>query len=199
MPAAFLRTRLRAPLALLGCALLVGCAAPGLRPASETPHALRSVAASFELEGRLSATDGTRAANGRLAWHHEAHNDRWTVYSPLGQIVAQLDRDAAGARLTTADGRRFDAPSADALLPDLLGVQAPVDHLPAWVQAVPSDRAEIRQRDALGRPALVIDAGWRIEYPEYASAAPDAAPRRIDLSRGDARLRLIIDQWTPAP
>ncbi len=185
--------------AALCVALLGACATPGARDIPHADAAQRQPATSFELEGRLSATDGQRAANGRLSWQHNGTGDRWTVFSPLGQIVAQLDRDPAGALLSTADGRRYRAASADQLLPELLGVDAPVDLLPRWVQATPGEGAEVRQRDALGRPTLLIEAGWRVEYPEYAAEDSAAAPRRIDLSRGDARLRLIIDRWTPHP
>src|SRR5690606_18720875 len=77
--------------------LLAGCApltrAPMLAPAS------RSAASAFLLEGRISATDGTRAASGRIEWRHAPGGDRWTAYSPLGQIAARLESDADGARL----------------------------------------------------------------------------------------------------
>lgn len=196
MPTPMPRRQLLA--ALLGAAVLAaGCATPALNPAP--PAARRTPLDAFALEGRLSASDGERAASGRLEWRHHDHRDDWTVLSPLGQIVAQLERTAAGALLRTADGGRYEAASADELLPRILGVDAPVARLPGWVQAAPGPDAEIRQRDAAGRPALVIDAGWRIEYPDYASDEPAAPPRRIDLSRGDARLRLIIDSWTPVP
>ncbi|THF61227.1 lipoprotein insertase outer membrane protein LolB [Pseudothauera rhizosphaerae] len=190
-------TRRHAPAALLAASLLAaGCATP---LAIHTPAAERPLAAGFTLEGRLSASDGASAASGRLEWQHQADGDRWTVLSPLGQIVAQLERDRHGALLRTADGRRYAAANADELLPQVLGVDAPVALLPAWVQAAPGPHGEVRARDARGRPALVVDTGWRIEYPEYAADDPAAPPRRIDLSRGDARLRLIIDHWTPAP
>ncbi|NLF54512.1 MAG: outer membrane lipoprotein LolB [Thauera phenolivorans] len=177
--------------------LLAGCApltrAPMLAPAS------RSAASAFLLEGRISATDGTRAASGRIEWRHAPGGDRWTAYSPLGQIAARLESDADGARLLSADGSVLEADSAQTLLPQVIGVEVPVDRLALWVQAVPADGAEVRHTDARGRPGLVIDQGWRIDYHAYAGPDGDAAPARLDVSRGDARIRLVIDQWTPAP
>lgn len=187
-----------APALLAGLLLGLAACAP-LSPVARDAAAPRPVLAAFELQGRMSASDGEQAASGRVEWRHRAAADTWTVFTPLGQIAAQLDSDAAGAVLLTADGQRQDAASADALLPRVLGVELPVAELSRWVQASPGAGAEVRQRDALGRPTLVIDRGWRIDYLDYADATPEAAPARLDISRGDARLRLIIDSWTALP
>lgn len=182
--------------ATLAAAMLAGCA---VAPAPSAPAAAvrRTPLTAFELSGRLSATDGERAASGRLEWVHTVTGDSWTAFSPLGQIVARLERDALGAHLVTADGRRVDAADADTLLPQVLGVEAPLAHLARWVQAAPRSGAEVRRTDADGRPAVVIDDGWLIEYAEYAAEGAQALPRRIDVQRGDTRLRLFVDQWTP--
>jgi len=179
--------------------LLSACAplAPQIRQPSAAQQ--RQQASAFELEGRLSASDGERAASGRMEWLHAPTHDSWTLLNPLGQIAAQLEQDASGAELITADGRRYRASSADSLLPELLGVEVPVARLVQWVQAAPRREAEIRETDDSGRPSLVIDAGWRIAYLEYAGPEANATPRLIDISRGDTRLRLFIDRWTPTP
>jgi outer membrane lipoprotein LolB len=49
----------------------------------------------------------------------------------------------------------------------------------------------------LGRPLQLVDQGWTIDYLEYAGEAPDSPPRKIDVQRGDTRLRLIVDSWNP--
>jgi len=184
-----------AAIAVLTTAALSGCAIQPAPPA--TAVAARPIASSFELEGRISATDGERAANGGLQWFHSPAVDEWTVLSPLGQIVGQLVTSAEGARLRTADGRVEHSDDAAAMLHRLLGVAAPLDGLAYWVQATARPGARVLGTDERGRPARITDAGWTIDYVEYAGAAVDALPRRIDAHWGDARIRLIIDQWTP--
>jgi outer membrane lipoprotein LolB len=176
---------------------LAACAPMALREhASVAPRALMP---AFLLEGRLSATDGQQAASGRVEWEHAPQTDRLTLLSPLGQIVARLESSPEGARLLSADGTQRDAPSADALLPEVLGIEVPSARLPRWLQGAPDVGAEIRQHDAAGRPLLVIDQGWRIDYLSYADERADALPARLDISRGEARIRLIIDSWTALP
>jgi outer membrane lipoprotein LolB len=59
------------------------------------------------------------------------------------------------------------------------------------------DGAEVRELDPSGRLRRVVDQGWTIEYIEYAGDGPDAPPRKIDVHRGETRLRLIVDAWNP--
>lgn len=184
--------------ALAAAALMLPACAP-LPAGAPAGIAARSFSAAFELQGRIAASDGTQAASGLIEWTHAGEADRFTLLTPLGQIAARLDADPLGARLVTAAGESLSADSAAALLPRVLGVEVPIESLSRWAQAAPAATAEIRNRDASGRPAVVIDQGWRIEYPEYAGDAGDAPPARVDISRGDARIRLIIDSWTTLP
>lgn len=175
--------------------LLAGCT---LQPApADTPAVERERVRSFDLEGRIAASDGERAANGRLRWTHRPGGDEWVVLSPLGQIVAQVIGTPDGAVLHTSDGQQLSAPDTASLLPHVLGVNAPASHLPLWIQAIPAKGARILETDAVGRPARISDSGWIIEYPDYSADTPQAAPRRVFAQWGEARLRIVIDRWTP--
>lgn len=189
------RLRAHAALSLL-VAGLAGCAVQPVAP-ERIEAVRRQPVAAFELEGRVLASDGDQAASGRIHWLHAAHGDEWTMYSPLGQIVARLVSNAAGAELVTADGRRMRAPDAQSMLPELLGVPAPIDGLAHWVQAVPRSGARVLRIDEHGRPVRISDAGWIIDYTDYMAPEPDAPPRRIEANWGDAHIRLVIDAWTP--
>lgn len=177
---------------------LGGCAVQQVSPDRDA-LADRRVAETFELEGRLSATDADRGASGRLSWSHAPERDEWTVYSPLGQVIAQLVGTPDRAVLRSADGRTVEAESAQTMLPDLLGVDAPLGGLPHWVQGAIRPGARVLLVDGAGRPARVSDEGWLIDYAEYAGDEPDAPVRRIEASRGEARVRLIIDEWIALP
>ena len=186
--------------ALLGgaCALLLAACTPALVRDGTQPAA-RPFSPAFAVEGRLSATDGREAASGRFEWVHADAHDRLTLFSPLGQVVALLEGGPAGASLEAADGSRREAADVDTLLPEVLGVDLPAARLPRWIQAAPAADAEVRDLDPAGRPQRVFDQGWRIDYAGYADDTAAAAPQRLEISRGDARVRLIIDSWTTLP
>ncbi len=153
----------------------------------------------FSLSGRLSASDGNQSATGRLDWERSIGADRWTISSPLGQIVAQVDSGPDGAEVLLASGERRYAPQVADLIPILLPgaaeVGLPPERLAAWVQAAPPGDAEVRTLDARGRPARLIDRGWIIDYLAYRDESPESLPRLVDISRGEFRLRLVVDRW----
>jgi outer membrane lipoprotein LolB len=185
-------------LAAVACVTLLasGCALqPHLQEQPVLAERLR--AASFDLEGRIAASDGERAASGRLRWKHRPQGDDWVVLSPLGQVVAQVTGTPEGAMLRTADGQRLLASDTSTLLPHLLGVDAPANHLADWIQAIPAPGARVLETDRVGRPIRISDSGWIIEYLEYADNGPLANPRRLLAQWGQARLRIVVDAWTP--
>lgn len=183
-------------LLLLLAATLAGCA---LQPAGGLSVPLRAAAelSSFQLEGRLQVRDGERQAVAGLSWQHGPTGDEWLLTGPLGQGLAQIDAQPGRARMTLADGRRLEAPTAAELAESALGVAAPLAELPLWATARVRPGAELREVDAVGRPRRVVDGGWTIEYIEYVGEAAEDLPRKIDVHRGDTRLRLIVDAWNP--
>ena len=184
------------------CLLIAGCVS---NPSAPPPAPVaRQAVDAFSLTGRLSGGDGEQYASGRLEWRRMPGIDRWTVLSPLGQIVARLEASPDGAELTLSNGERRTAPQTTDLLPGLFpgitDLGLPPSRLAGWVQAAPPPEAEVRALDAIGRPARVIDEGWIVDYLDYRDASPEALPRLLDISRGKFRLRLAIDQWeTPLP
>jgi len=183
-------------LVLAAALAIAGCAAPVVRPPPAERPAMAEMR-SFVIEGRLQVRDGERTAAVGLDWQHDVERDAWLFTGPLGQGLARIEADGRGARMTLADGRRSEAASAAELGEALLGVEAPFARLPRWVTARPGESAEVREVDALGRLRRVVDQGWTIEYTEYADEGADALPRKIDIHRGDTRLRLIVDAWNP--
>lgn len=176
---------------LLGllAALLTGCASV---PSTAIPaRPARDAIEKFGVEARLSIRNEQQIHVARINWRHHAGEDEILVTDPLGQGVAELWRDAAGARLRTADRREANAPDWNALGEKVFGIRLPLDALPHWMTgAVPG--ADL---DASGRPQRAEVQGWRIEFAEYESERPDALPTLIRIERGDIAIKVKVDQW----
>ena len=127
-----------------------------------------------------------------INWQHEAGRDEILLATPLGQGLAELTRDAAGAHLRTADGRSMEAADWSALALQAFGVELPLAELSRWVIA--EAPAEAR-RDRDGRPLAFLQDGWAVSYGSYASAEAAARPQLIELRREGIALRLKIDAW----
>lgn len=172
--------------------LLSACASPvAYRGDAPLPH---GGIGAFSLEARFSVSGDGERHSGRLSWRHAEDADELRILSPFGQVVAEIDVRPGVARLTTADRRVFEAPDAPQLTREVLGYALPIGRLPAWVLARPDRQASV-QADAAGRPVLVDDEGWRIEY-EYADDAAARLPTRLTATRvGSPELRLRIEEW----
>lgn len=164
-----------------------------LRPAPFVQHV---GATAFEMQGRISVSDGAQAAHLVFHWHRTAGEDLISFDTPLGQTLAQIRVTPDMAVLQEANGRRTLAATADELAARVVGAPVPVSRLADWLQAVAGPSATVQRRDDQGRIGLIAEHGWLVAYPEYSSAAPAAMPRRVEASRGDVSVRVVIDEWS---
>lgn len=193
-------TPVRAPrrAAALLVAALAGCAAVAPLPVPDVPA---PPDAPFEISGRLSARRGADGVAAHFSWSHAEGRDRIDVATPTGQVIARMERDAAGIRV-----ERPNAPAAafadwGALTRDVLGVAIPVDGLAAWIRGAPApgERYGV-ERDGAGRVSVLRQQGWEIVYA-YADAPPPARPARLVMRYPDSEpveVRVVVDRWSLA-
>ena len=188
--------------ALLLCAagacivdLAAGCAGGG------APRGARNEADAradfFSLDGRIAVRYGEESLAGKVAWIHSAQRDEINLASPLGNVLAQIVRDAGGVSLIDDRRQEFRAPDVETLTERQLGWRFPLAGMTEWVRARAA-AGEVR-RDEAGRLLHLRDAGWEIEFSYEDDAAP--LPRRLIMvyARAAQRLeiRLVIDAWAP--
>ena len=111
--------------------------------------------------------------------------------TPLGQGIAQLDRDARGARLVTADREEVTAPDWESLSARVFGFALPLAGMPRWLLGDVSPTL----RDKFGRPQAARVDGWDIRYLDYESDAADALPVLVEMQHDDIELRMKVDAW----
>lgn len=159
----------------LALLLLSGCAGVPLLP--ERPPAAQIE--QFVISGRITVRQGESRHHARLDWRHESTRDEILLTTPLGQGVAELTRDVAGARLLLADQRRFAADDWNSLAQQVFGFPLPLSAATRWLVG---DLAETR--------------GWRVTVVARESDAADALPTEIELERDDIMVLMRIDEWS---
>jgi outer membrane lipoprotein LolB len=160
---------------LLAIIVLAGCASP--QPLPSRPPLAEITA--FAFNGRLAVRQGEIRHYVKIDWRHAPAHDAILLATPLGQGVAEIERDAAGARLTLADQRRFVADDWGSLSEQVFGFRLPLQASARWL---------------LGEAPEV--EGWRVSIIEREAAGPDALPTVIELERDDIHVRLKIDEWS---
>jgi outer membrane lipoprotein LolB len=181
---------------LAACAALVaGCAAPARRPSLG-----RADPDFFELRGRIGVRYQGDGFSGSMVWRHAAGADRVELFNPLGAVHARLSRDATGAVLETADGKRHAEPDAEALSRAILGWELPLDALRHWAfgRAAPGTASQV-ERDAAGRPVRLLQDGWEVRYFAWDEVQP-GVPRRIELEQPALKVKIAVASLgEPAP
>ncbi len=172
-------------------ALLAGCQ---IMPPAETgiaPRPARTAIPGFSIDGRVAAHEGTTQHYANISWRHTAAADDIVLTTPLGQGVAELNRDTDGARLKSADGKMVAAADWEELSARVFGFALPLEGMPRWLLG---DVAPT-QRDDQGRPLAARADGWSIRYLGYESEAADALPVLVEFRRDDIEVRLKVDSW----
>lgn len=156
----------------------------------------------WSLAGRVAISSGRKkGGSGRIDW--QQHGDAYAVSlsAPVTRQSWRLSADAHGARLEGVEGGPREGADAARLLFEATGWEIPVNALGDWVRGLPAASlppAEM-EFDAEGRLSRLEQGGWAIDYrwPETPSAER-ALPQRVDAVKGEAKVKLVVDEWIPA-
>ena len=168
---------------------LVGCAAPLVTPPPPDVEA-----ATFAMNGRISVKHNGMHDSAGLRWTHQAKSDEILLLTPLGQTAARIYRDEGHATLDDGDKHYRDT-DVEALMMQVLGWRLQLDSLHQWVLGRPAVGDTLIERDQLGRITLLDQDGWTVRYQAYADDKAESLPKRLQLSRADLQLILLIDEW----
>lgn len=169
---------------IAGAVLLASCVSLEPRP-PEGPL-------EFQLSGRLAARYEGESFTGNVIWSHAAQGDEMLISTPMGQGVARIVRGPEGVTLRTAEPREYHAPDAETLTQQVLGFRLPLAGLGSWVRARPAPGAPARmEKSENGRPRVLEQSGWRIEYLDYEGERP----KRLRLTYPGVELRFVVSEW----
>ncbi len=136
---------------------------------------------SFSVSGRLALRQGERRDHLQFDWQHSPQSDAVLLLSPLGQGLAEIVRDAGGARMTQPNQPPIEAADVETLARQIFGTALPLQELGDWLRGARGSAGDV--------------AGWRIVITETALYHQRRLPRRLEASRDDVALTLIVDDW----
>jgi outer membrane lipoprotein LolB len=152
--------------------------------------------AEWSLSGRVAVSNGKDGGSGRLEWRQVGRRYDVALSAPVTRQSWRVTGGEGDAVLEGFAGGPRTGPDAAALLFDATHWQIPVDALGDWVIGFPHGDGALHF-GADGRVDRIEEAGWVVTYADWrrqAGASVDL-PGRIEATRGDARVRLVVDQW----
>lgn len=190
-------------LALIALPLLIlaGCAPQPLRPIDSWEDHRARVAAldSWHISGQLGVRLPDNSGSARLRWQQTKDEFRIDLSGPFGQGRTLIQGRPGAVTLEQRGDETLHASSAEELLWLATGWQVPVEQLRYWVRGIPSPELHIQQmkKDGDGLLAELQQGGWQLHYSNYALVDNHwHLPRRIVAHREDARLTLVVHNWS---
>lgn len=160
---------------------------------------------AWSFQGRVAISKGSNGGSGRIDWQQDGAKYRVQLSAPVTRQSWVLTGDTAGGggRLEGLDGGPRSGPDAEQVLLEATGWTIPVNQMPDWVRAlrIADAGAKRADLDAAGRPRTVRQDGWTIDFLAWApaGAGQPELPQRIEARNGEAKVRLLVDQWTVSP
>lgn len=148
----------------------------------------------WSFTGRIAVSNAGKGGSGRIEWSQRGERYDVALSAPVTRQSWRLSGGADGARLEGLEGGPREGADADQLLLETTGWEIPVAALGDWLRGLPAaDMAAAKTAPgADGRPLSIEQGGWSIAYQWPASGD---LPSRLDAKRGQARVRLIVDEW----
>ncbi|PKM14547.1 MAG: outer membrane lipoprotein LolB [Gammaproteobacteria bacterium HGW-Gammaproteobacteria-2] len=186
--------------------LLAACvSAPRTRPgdalllaAQAQREAILATQKQWQMQGRIALALGDDSGSGRLLWQHDGADYSIQVSAPVSRQSWRLSAREGWARLEGLEDGTHEGPDAQALLRESLGWEVPLEALSAWLRGMRANGLATMQFDDLGLPAQIEQQGWLVQFRTWSNDGPMPMPRRVFASRGDAKVRLVIDAWRDA-
>jgi len=172
--------------------MLAACATPAR-------IAGRPGVASFDRTGRFAVTvdrgnAGRKAVQGGFSWHDDGAGLTLDLANPLGSTLARVTVTPAGATLLRANGTSQQAPSADALVAQVLGSPIPVAGLRDWLRGRTQGGATgDLKKNAAGQVESFTQDGWLVRLSNYDTQGPRLLRMLRDGPDGRISVRLAVD------
>jgi outer membrane lipoprotein LolB len=184
--------------------MLAGCATTPSVPLANPTAQVGTYRDTIDLNGRLAANyqkDGQpQSINGNFTWAQRPGRIDVSLFSPLGQTVAEITVTPDAATLKQSGREPRVEKDIDTLTAKSLGWTLPVSGLRDWLQGYAVDAAGKRFTASPAHDSVVTNDGWRLRFVEWQNGPGGAPmPRRIDAERsttavGDAlTIRIVID------
>ncbi|MCC6068865.1 lipoprotein insertase outer membrane protein LolB [Ferrovum sp. PN-J185] len=146
--------------------------------------------------GRLVVADNDHSDSGSIEWRGDFVQQQVVLLSPLGTTVAELTHRPDQTQLSLSSDRVVSASNVEEVTNQMLGYPLPLDGMPWWILGLtwPDTAGEITH-DKEGRVLTVKQDDWLISYGQWQNINGQWLPKRISLTQGGIKIRIIVDRW----
>lgn len=145
----------------------------------------------WRFDGRVAYSHLGKGGSAQIVWQQNAERADIHLTAPLalGSVRIRLTPDSA--QILDADGQLSLEGAPDDVFMRILNTPVPKSGFSAGLRAYWPEAPELTGAAMAG--AVTVD-GWQWRYLEW-QESPVRLPKKIELRRGETRLRILIDAW----
>ena len=189
-------------IALAACATRpVSPALPAIEATAQMHQTMREAALAavpdWSMTGRVAVSNGKDGGSGRIEWLQQGPRFDVSLSAPITRQSWRVTGGEGDAVLEGLAGGTRTGPDAGALVREATRWDIPVDALVRWVRGLGGAEAALAY-GADRRLTRISEAGWTIDYADWRIVDRTGVelPGRVEATKGDARVRLVVDAWT---
>ncbi len=145
--------------------------------------------------GRAALKAPENSGQASFNWEQKTPEElKLIIQGPLGSGRIDLAVSPNESILKT-DEKTYVGQSPDELFTEITGFDWPISGMQNWLVGIPNTKATNIQRDDKKRIIAFKEDGWNIQYKKWMNYKKRDIPQSIELTRGDVRLRLLVEHW----
>lgn len=160
-------------------------------PSMAGREAVLAARTGWGFSGRVAYSRAGQGGSARIDWRQTGPVSEVRLSGPLAAGSVRLRVEDGRAQVFDAAGDLVTEGEADAVFAQWLAAPLPAADLVAGLRAYWPDSPE---RTAAALSGSVRLQGWEWRYSAW-WPAPAALPKQLEVQAGEARLRVVIEQW----
>ncbi|CNH97378.1 MULTISPECIES: lipoprotein insertase outer membrane protein LolB [Yersinia] len=154
----------------------------------------------FQTRGAFAYLSEKQKVYARFFWQQTApERYRLLLTNPLGSTELELVVQPGVTQLTDNQGKRYVSDDPQEMIQKLTGMSIPLESLRQWILGLPGDTTDFVLDDKYRLKQLTYKQDgvtWVVDYQEYNTKVTPPLPSRMELSQGEQRIKLKMDNWT---
>lgn len=202
----FLSTSSFIKLIPLASVLLTACTLTGTGEQSDASPLWKSheqqvkTLTQYQTRGAFAYLTDSQKLYARFFWQQQNPEQyRLVLTNPLGNTVMELNVQPGMVQLVDDKGQRYVSDNAEKMIFELTGMTIPLENMRQWMLGLPADAKNLTFTPEGQLKKITLDQSgqlWTVEYRSYDTEAQPALPSLIEISHGDERIKLKMDNWT---
>lgn len=152
----------------------------------------------WSFSGKLAVITPEKRNSVNIYWQQSGQDFLIHLTTFLGLNVLEIQKTGDETVVIDNDGKRYVSDNSQQLIDDLSGMVIPIEYLQQWIKGNPSKATY--QLDEYQQVSNLLGGDknsgiWSINYSAYRTINNFNLPHKLQLTRGNLRLKFAISKW----